>query len=113
MDKKGSKTCFKTYKIICRQSKKAVSLPTLTKQHNLFYTLKKLIPIQMCDFVKSHTFFFIKAPANLLCAYFFLKTQPNTKHVPNTKKPQAIYSLEAFCGSYEIRTRGTVTRTSV
>jgi len=30
---------------------------SLTKQHNLFYTLKKLIPIQTWDLVKSLTFF--------------------------------------------------------
>ena len=29
---------------------------SLTKQHNLFYTLKKLIPIKTWDFVKSPTF---------------------------------------------------------
>ncbi len=44
----------------------------LTKQHNLFYTLKKLIPIQMCDFVKSHTFFFnTKAQASFCLCFFY------------------------------------------
>jgi len=39
--KTGCKTCF----FICFETKFSFSLQALTKQHNLFYTLKKLIPI--------------------------------------------------------------------
>ncbi len=38
--KKNVKIGCKTYFYDCRHRKKAVSLPSLTKQHNLFYTLK-------------------------------------------------------------------------
>jgi hypothetical protein len=37
----GCKTCF----CVCLIEKIPLSLQALTKQHNLFYTLKKLIPI--------------------------------------------------------------------
>ena len=38
--KKHSKTGCKTYFFVCGEEKKTVSLHQLTKQHNLFYTLK-------------------------------------------------------------------------
>lgn len=42
---KTQKTGCKTYFFICFETKFSFSLQALTKQHNLFYTLKKLIPI--------------------------------------------------------------------
>ena len=60
--KTGCKTCF----LICFIGKIPVSLQALTKQHNLFYTLKKLIPINsagLCE--KSRAVVFYKVSAIL------------------------------------------------
>jgi len=62
---KTQKTGCKTYFFICFETKFSFSLQALTKQHNLFYTLKKLIPIYnagLCEksrvvFVKIKSFF--------------------------------------------------------
>jgi len=51
------KSSCKTYFFICILEKITVSLLLLTKQHNLFYTLKKLIPINAVLCEKCRGFF--------------------------------------------------------
>ncbi len=53
------KSSCKTYFFSCALKNLAVSLLPLTKQHNLFYTLKKLIPINAVLCEKCRDFFII------------------------------------------------------
>lgn len=64
-EQKTAKTCFKTYFRACFIQINSVSLQALTKQHNLFYTLKKLIPINsagLCE--KSRAVVILESSVN-------------------------------------------------
>jgi hypothetical protein len=60
----SQKSSCKTYFFICTLEKIAVSLLLLTKQHNLFYTLKKLIPINAVLCEKCRGFFYTYSVKN-------------------------------------------------
>jgi hypothetical protein len=74
----------KTYFFSCTTPKNALSLQPLTKQHNLFYTLKKLIPIinaVLCE--------------KFRVCFFCVCTAPGRHPEPQAKDPISLCAMRA------------------